>query len=941
MDSDQKNYWRRKLDAYLHDPVSKALDIPNHLHNAEALKTREQFTTEEYFSKDADHFASAADRLPWPHYKRLASPFDGSKSHPFKHPLDGADIVFEKGMNSELALEISHRTNPVLNEESDPRAAFIARWRFWKNWASDLNPLLSCLPAETRLPDHTIWNHLSVTAALEGCRNSDGNLQPALLLFSIGPVQEFIAAARSTRDLLSGSYLLSYVIAKALAYISLTYGPDHVIFPNILNQPLVDLHMQPFWQKLQFSEAHNVWDSFGYDGPHKHQLLTPTLPNRFLAVLPAWEAEQVAAELTSLVKDQIRAIGDRVKEAFQQVEDFDRARFDRQLDSMLQVYWQVTPIPDSFDEVEKWAKQLPAGSASSDDPTSGWSTIQEMVQKMPPQHRDSRYFEGDKDNPGQLRQVSAAWSVIYALSEWQMAAVKNTRLFDAWDGSSSWSFGRENNKDSLNGKEEAIIQVGHGEEVDNLQNLIGINDSTLFRSGERLGASTLLKRFWLQTWMCDEHKDVLAPEDFSMPNTYAIARGKPFDKSQEENHEDEAAYYAVIALDGDQMGQWISGAKCPELRKVLSKEALDYFQEPLEERKEKITNPLIELLSRRRPLSPSFHLQFSELLTNFSLVCVRRIVEAYYGRLIYAGGDDVLAMLPAKTAMSCAYALRQAFRGDNHWLAYNTKGIWEKVDLGKPVHWPQQALFDPMWNQPGSIRLHPDLAPSRRGETWPILSEPYRFPVLVPGPATDCSAGIAIGHVKAPLQDMIRAAQLAEKRAKRGKAEGGMARSAVAVSLHKGSGERIEWAYKWDSTNGMDTPFSTLLEALQAGSISARFPHKLLQVLQPYRGHPNRPTQADTVFMEGWKDIIQQEFDHTLKRSCKKDYATEAEAHSQRFGQYLSHLEALYSDLGTDQERLYSALRNLDGFLQTLAWIARGDPLENSHTQPVVENARA
>lgn len=38
----------------------------------------------------------------------------------------------------------------------------------------------------------------------------------SLLKFQIGPVQDFIAAARSTRDLWSGSYLLSWLVAAGI-----------------------------------------------------------------------------------------------------------------------------------------------------------------------------------------------------------------------------------------------------------------------------------------------------------------------------------------------------------------------------------------------------------------------------------------------------------------------------------------------------------------------------------------------------------------------------------------------------------------------------------------------------------------------------------------------------------------------------------------------------
>ena len=55
-------------------------------------------------------------------------------------------------------------------------------------------------------------------------------------------------------------------------------------------------------------------------------------------------------------------------------------------------------------------------------------------------------------------------------------------------------------------------------------------------------------------------------------------------------------------------------------------------------------------LASRRALSPSYHLQFSEALSAFALHCARPIVEAFDGRLIYAGGDDIVALLTPTAA---------------------------------------------------------------------------------------------------------------------------------------------------------------------------------------------------------------------------------------------------------------------------------------------------
>ena len=133
-----------------------------------------------------------------------------------------------------------------------------------------------------------------------------------------------------------------------------------------------------------------------------------------------------------------------------------------------------------------------------------------------------------------------------------------------------------------------------------------------------------------------------------------------------------------------------------------------------------------EFRGRQRLLSLSYHLQFSEALSNFALRCAGPIVEHFEGRLIYAGGDDVLALLPADTALQCARSLRRAFRGED----------------------PEVPGF----TSPARGFLSSDRWREHTGKAHPENERP--IPFLVPGPATDVSAGIAVAHFSAPLQDM-------------------------------------------------------------------------------------------------------------------------------------------------------------------------------------------
>lgn len=92
------------------------------------------------------------------------------------------------------------------------------------------------------------------------------------------------------------------------------------------------------------------------------------------------------------------------------------------------------------------------------------------------------------------------------------------------------------------------------------------------------------------------------------------------------------SYYAVLAADGDNMGKWVQG-KPPNGAAGLGLDTL------------------------------------SERLTRFSREVVPDIVEDHQGTLIYAGGDDVLAVFPAVQAMGCAAALRRAFSDPEQGLA--------------------------------------------------------------------------------------------------------------------------------------------------------------------------------------------------------------------------------------------------------------------------------
>ena len=233
-------------------------------------------------------------------------------------------------------------------------------------------------------------------------------------------------------------------------------------------------------------------------------------------------------------------------------------------------------------------------------------------------------------------------------------------------------------------------------------------------------------------------------------------------------------YLAVIAVDGDKMGATLSGL----------------------EKKED-------------------HREFSKCLAEFAMSAKGKMPER--GVLLYSGGDDVLAVVPAKTAIDTAMKLAEAF-------ANKMKDFTWKDDDGKD---------------------HP----------------------------VSASAGIAIGHEATPLLDMVEAARSAEARAKNA-----YNRNALSLSVFKRSGEILEWGCKWDSAA---LPLHDEIVSSLADELSARFPYKLAAFLAPYElGKDSDPAMEQVVLRElenVWdrSSEPQDGKEESTARKCAKKYLHE------------------------------------------------------------------
>lgn len=529
---------------------------------------------------------------------------------------------------------------------------------------------------------------------------NDSATRPALLKFQIGPVQDFIAQARSTRDLWSGSYLLSFLIAAGIR--TLRDRGGELIFPDPEGQPLL--------------EPPESWAC----NDDQRNLLTPNLPNLFVGQISG----DGATELAKRVENSIEAEWARIAtDCFDKLIDAavlepkQKDDFLAQAAAFLSIAWQVTPMGDE-------------GYPEAYD-------------------RNGRHLD----------------------------AVRQTRNFVADPVC------LPGEKDSLSGRDHAFVRG-----ADALESCCVEAYLPFFKhENDFLASVTLIKRVWHLAYLRDRLNLKTGSKQFEIRSTRAIASRSP--KLDDEEEKTDTAigenYLAAIAFDGDSIGDWMSGKHLAD-----------------------------------RTLLREHHQEFSSALSEFargsrSYVEERKEASGVpLGFLIYAGGDDVVALVPADAALDVARHLRESFR-----------------------------------EAAGRIRAKDGATP-------------------------DASAGIAIGHFKAPLQDLVRAAQTAEKRAKNE-----VGRPAFSVTLMKRSGEISEWGDRWD--DGGLVLHMTIARFMRQKQLSTRFPHRVCQLLSPYLCHASEFSRVGESIddPETARNLIRHEFDFATRRHCSDTSAAKELMH--------------------------------------------------------------
>ena len=449
----REKLWKAKVVAWTHDPAEKALVLLRDPAGHEGGTVRA--LQDELFPEGAppelveavqiaDRWAAAADRPQFPR-EAGGGPYQPWTQVRFDerpvliHPLSGEVTEACTGFGDIQpahikAISLDHFKSWIVKTNDgrvDYERTALAFWRFGPSSpAKELGVLWELLPADTRVPDHTIWAHLDLSAALAGAFAADPECEPALLVMSIGPVQEFIEQARSTSDLWAGSHLLSRIAWEGLKVICEAVGPDAVIYPQLRGIAMVDVWLERDRGLPKEWFKGERWQAAESDS---NPLFAAALPNKFVAVVPKANAEELARNVRERVRawlsDQARkTVDELIQVSFSKAPQGDLLpcydQVERQLAGFPEVHWAIVPwslaTSNGRLEVEPLAKALGVFHPQ-EDPTNflesaQWKTLSGKVDM-----ENATFYE---PNRGVL------YPALYGLADRAHVAAKAVRPFE-------------------------------------------------------------------------------------------------------------------------------------------------------------------------------------------------------------------------------------------------------------------------------------------------------------------------------------------------------------------------------------------------------------------------------------------------------------------------------------------------------------------------------
>jgi CRISPR-associated protein Cmr2 len=416
-----------------------------------------------------------------------------------------------------------------------------------------------------------------------------------LFIFTIGPVQTFIAQARKVQDLFAGSAMLSDLVSLC---INETRRQGHdIIFPFTENKEV---------------KVHHHIELYTGDGT----------PNRFVAILNCETSEAVKTFGDGLVQLCRDAFRETVRNILKRLDiDIEEFSVDEQISDLLDEHWAAIP----YTEDGKYSDQ--------------YKKLEQVIGAV----KRVRRF-------GQFKEQGRKCSVngLYNVKFYRKTDEEKTRPEKSLRESKLFAI--ENlvvGYDDTRVLKLSHIQPGEGlSGISLLKRLYKQVNGSNYPSTAKVALDHLLdiEKGGLQKMIADYQKNfsgdgfehqLLYEENLteSYMKKYAIKHpGKSLESiiSQQKNIKSVAhsqnlkfsKHYALLRFDGDNMGEWLGRAKSQEEHKAVSKALLELAQKA----KSIVNDP------------------------------------DNYGKTIYAGGDDFLAVLNLSRLFEVLYELNMAVK---------------------------------------------------------------------------------------------------------------------------------------------------------------------------------------------------------------------------------------------------------------------------------------
>ncbi len=404
-----------------------------------------------------------------------------------------------------------------------------------------------------------------------------------LFIFTISPVQSFISQARKLQDLYAGSKILTQLSKRAAEEFIIKNKGD-IIFP--------------------YFDMENV------------NKKNESYPNRFLGIISTDNPEIIGKDIESAVKNKYKELFNQGLKYINLPKDKINDFFINQIESAFSIRWVFYPFKEddyisSYNNIERTLGALKN--------LRDFIQLEEKGRKCslcgernalfyyydPNKNKKFSFPFLDKENAINLKNNLKS-KITFTEGEGLCAVCFTKRFFDRDNKNSFSSIARVAMLDIL----EVIEPLDSYKRIKNLLNM-NFDEEILYEENQ---TEEFFKKNYLPIsalpHIKDSYKDIL-----NILKKEGLKQKK---------------YYAVIMLDGDNMGKWLAG----------------------------------NFLTNKSDLK-EFHIYLAKELSKYSAK-VREIIDDKKGEVIYAGGDDVLAVVNLNYLFNLIYDLINDFPSFNN-----------------------------------------------------------------------------------------------------------------------------------------------------------------------------------------------------------------------------------------------------------------------------------